>query len=156
MAGPRDFMVNKVSFPLPSPQIFNLDQINTLTTDTLVSDKGWSFFSQKWNELYFMSYLSLTPFIIRLNGYCQPWRFRIWTLSLISWRDIQWSFLSNIARVVLISVLLSVKRFQPTSTIDAASAQRSLPWTNFFHASLTMKLRKPDLIFWCLFICFCQ
>ncbi|KAF3485659.1 hypothetical protein F2Q69_00052001 [Brassica cretica] len=43
MAGPRDFMVNKVSFPLPSPQIFNLDQINTLTTDTLVSDKALTF-----------------------------------------------------------------------------------------------------------------
>uniref|UniRef100_A0A0D3D2A5 NAD-dependent epimerase/dehydratase domain-containing protein n=1 Tax=Brassica oleracea var. oleracea TaxID=109376 RepID=A0A0D3D2A5_BRAOL len=43
MAGPRDFMVNKVSFPLPSPQIFNFDQINTLTTDTLVSDKALTF-----------------------------------------------------------------------------------------------------------------
>ncbi|CAN6868844.1 unnamed protein product [Brassica oleracea] len=43
MAGTRDFMVNKVPFPLPSPQIFNLDQINTLTTDTLVSDKALTF-----------------------------------------------------------------------------------------------------------------
>ncbi|CAN6906860.1 unnamed protein product [Brassica oleracea] len=43
MAGPRDFMVNKVPFPLPSPQIFNLDQINALTTDTLVSDKALTF-----------------------------------------------------------------------------------------------------------------
>ncbi|KAH0916934.1 hypothetical protein HID58_024594, partial [Brassica napus] len=43
MAGPRDFMVNKVPFPLPSPQIFNLDQINALTTDTLVSDEALTF-----------------------------------------------------------------------------------------------------------------
>ncbi|KAL0694078.1 hypothetical protein Bca4012_061258 [Brassica carinata] len=43
MAGPRDFMVNKVPFPLPSPQIFNLDQINALTTDTVVSDKALTF-----------------------------------------------------------------------------------------------------------------
>ncbi|KAH0909339.1 hypothetical protein HID58_032660 [Brassica napus] len=43
MAGPRDFMVNKVQYPLPSPQIFNLDQINALTTDTLVSDKALTF-----------------------------------------------------------------------------------------------------------------
>ncbi|KAG2323614.1 hypothetical protein Bca52824_016827 [Brassica carinata] len=43
MIRPRDFMVNKVPFPLPSPQIFNLDQINALTTDTLVSDKALTF-----------------------------------------------------------------------------------------------------------------
>lgn len=94
-------------------------------------------------------------FIIR-QWLFQPWRFRIWTLSLINWRDIRSSFLSNIARVVLISVLLSVKRYQQTSTIDVASAQRSFPGPIFFMQVSQWKSRKLDLGFWCLFICFCQ
>ncbi|WZZ18637.1 hypothetical protein YC2023_111726 [Brassica napus] len=72
MAGPRDFMVNKVPFPLPSPQIFNLDQINALTTDTLVSDKAvfesHSFVFGQWvfSALTFQD-LDLVPH--KLKGY---------------------------------------------------------------------------------------
>ena len=108
--------------------------------------------SQKWNKFSLHDLFEcLTPLLFRHNGYFQPWLFRIWTLSLINWRGIQSSFLSNIARVVLTSVPLSVKRYQQTSTIDVASAQRSFSWTIFFsHASATMKLRKLDLIFWCV------
>ncbi|XP_010548735.1 PREDICTED: NADH dehydrogenase [ubiquinone] 1 alpha subcomplex subunit 9, mitochondrial [Tarenaya hassleriana] len=43
LASPREVMLNKVPFPLPTPQIFNLDQINALTTDTLVSDNALTF-----------------------------------------------------------------------------------------------------------------
>lgn len=37
---PREIFLNKVPFPLPTPTIFNLDQINALTQDTVVSPDG--------------------------------------------------------------------------------------------------------------------
>ncbi|XP_047310594.1 NADH dehydrogenase [ubiquinone] 1 alpha subcomplex subunit 9, mitochondrial [Impatiens glandulifera] len=37
IATPREIFLNKVPFPLPSPSIFNLDGINALTEDTVVS-----------------------------------------------------------------------------------------------------------------------
>ncbi|KNA24805.1 hypothetical protein SOVF_012110 [Spinacia oleracea] len=40
---PRDILINKVPFPLPSPSIFNLDQIHALYGDTVVSDKALTF-----------------------------------------------------------------------------------------------------------------
>ncbi|XP_010540921.1 PREDICTED: NADH dehydrogenase [ubiquinone] 1 alpha subcomplex subunit 9, mitochondrial [Tarenaya hassleriana] len=43
MASPREVLLNKLPFPLPTPQIFNLDQINALTTDTLVSGNALTF-----------------------------------------------------------------------------------------------------------------
>ncbi|KAL2900309.1 NADH dehydrogenase [ubiquinone] 1 alpha subcomplex subunit 9 mitochondrial [Bienertia sinuspersici] len=39
---PRDMLINKVPFPLPSPAIFNLDQIHA-SVDTVVSDKALTF-----------------------------------------------------------------------------------------------------------------
>lgn len=43
IATPREFLLNKVPFPLPTPDIFNLDQINALTVDTIVSENALTF-----------------------------------------------------------------------------------------------------------------
>uniref|UniRef100_UPI001CB96EA8 NADH dehydrogenase [ubiquinone] 1 alpha subcomplex subunit 9, mitochondrial n=1 Tax=Erigeron canadensis TaxID=72917 RepID=UPI001CB96EA8 len=40
---PRDILLNKVPFPLPSPSIFNLDMINALSSDKLVSEDALTF-----------------------------------------------------------------------------------------------------------------
>lgn len=40
IAMPREFLLNKVPFPLPVPFMFNLDQILALTKDTVVSENG--------------------------------------------------------------------------------------------------------------------
>jgi NADH dehydrogenase (ubiquinone) 1 alpha subcomplex subunit 9 len=37
---PREILLKKVPFPLPNPEIFNLDQILAATTDTVVSENG--------------------------------------------------------------------------------------------------------------------
>lgn len=37
---PREVLLKKVPFPLPNPGIFNLDEINALTSDKIVSDDG--------------------------------------------------------------------------------------------------------------------
>ncbi|XP_020590101.1 NADH dehydrogenase [ubiquinone] 1 alpha subcomplex subunit 9, mitochondrial [Phalaenopsis equestris] len=43
IASPREFLLNKVPFPLPTPVIFNLDHINALTQDTIVSENALTF-----------------------------------------------------------------------------------------------------------------
>ncbi|XP_042375434.1 NADH dehydrogenase [ubiquinone] 1 alpha subcomplex subunit 9, mitochondrial [Zingiber officinale] len=43
IAAPRELLLNKVPFPLPTPGVFNLDQINSLTVNTLVSDNALTF-----------------------------------------------------------------------------------------------------------------
>lgn len=43
VATPREILLNKVPFPLPNPDIFNLDQINALTVDTVVSNNALTF-----------------------------------------------------------------------------------------------------------------
>ncbi|TYK24607.1 NADH dehydrogenase (ubiquinone) 1 alpha subcomplex subunit 9 [Cucumis melo var. makuwa] len=43
IATPREILLNKVPFPLPTPSIFNLDQILALTQDTVVSEKALTF-----------------------------------------------------------------------------------------------------------------
>ncbi|KAG1361430.1 putative Myosin-8 [Cocos nucifera] len=43
LASPREFLLKKVPFPLPNPDIFNLDQINGLTVDTVVSENALTF-----------------------------------------------------------------------------------------------------------------
>ncbi|XP_022954163.1 NADH dehydrogenase [ubiquinone] 1 alpha subcomplex subunit 9, mitochondrial-like [Cucurbita moschata] len=40
---PREILLNKVPFPLPTPSIFNLDQILALTQDTVVSENALTF-----------------------------------------------------------------------------------------------------------------
>ena len=40
IASPREMLLNKLPFPLPTPSNFNLDQINALTVDNLVSENG--------------------------------------------------------------------------------------------------------------------
>lgn len=40
MATPRELILKKVPFPMPTPTIFNLDQIEAFSTDTLVSENG--------------------------------------------------------------------------------------------------------------------
>ncbi|CAI0385912.1 unnamed protein product [Linum tenue] len=42
-AMPREILLNKVPFPLPTPSIFNLDKINAISTDTLVSENALTF-----------------------------------------------------------------------------------------------------------------
>lgn len=43
LATPREIFLNKVPFPLPTPEIFNLDKIQALTTDTVVSENALTF-----------------------------------------------------------------------------------------------------------------
>ncbi|KAG6724510.1 hypothetical protein I3842_03G261200 [Carya illinoinensis] len=43
LAMPREILLNKVPFPLPNPEIFNLDQILALTADTVVSENALTF-----------------------------------------------------------------------------------------------------------------
>ncbi|EEE58042.1 hypothetical protein OsJ_08874 [Oryza sativa Japonica Group] len=43
IASPREMLLNKVPFPLPTPSIFNKDQINAFSVDTLVSDNALTF-----------------------------------------------------------------------------------------------------------------
>ncbi|QCE06791.1 NADH dehydrogenase [ubiquinone] 1 alpha subcomplex subunit 9, mitochondrial [Vigna unguiculata] len=43
LATPREILLNKVPFPLPTPEILNLDKIQALTTDTVVSENALTF-----------------------------------------------------------------------------------------------------------------
>nr|CAB3448334.1 unnamed protein product [Digitaria exilis] len=43
IASPREMLLNKVPFPLPTPSIFNLDQINAFSVDNLVSEDALTF-----------------------------------------------------------------------------------------------------------------
>ncbi|MQM03570.1 hypothetical protein Taro_036359, partial [Colocasia esculenta] len=43
LATPRELLLNKVPFPLPTPNMLNLDEINTLTVDTVVSKDALTF-----------------------------------------------------------------------------------------------------------------
>ncbi|CDP03802.1 unnamed protein product [Coffea canephora] len=43
IAMPREVLLKKVPFPMPTPSIFNLDAIEALTTDTLVSKDALTF-----------------------------------------------------------------------------------------------------------------
>ncbi|KAL0435539.1 UNVERIFIED_CONTAM: NADH dehydrogenase [ubiquinone] 1 alpha subcomplex subunit, mitochondrial [Sesamum radiatum] len=43
IATPREVLLKKVPFPMPTPTIFNLDQIEALSTDTLVSETALKF-----------------------------------------------------------------------------------------------------------------
>ncbi|KAG6787476.1 hypothetical protein POTOM_009116 [Populus tomentosa] len=43
LATPRAVLINKVPFPLPTPNIFNLDEINALTIDSVVSENALTF-----------------------------------------------------------------------------------------------------------------
>ncbi|KAL2470585.1 NADH dehydrogenase [ubiquinone] 1 alpha subcomplex subunit 9 [Abeliophyllum distichum] len=43
IAMPREILLKKVPFPLPTPTIFNLDLIEALSTDTLVSENALTF-----------------------------------------------------------------------------------------------------------------
>ncbi|KAG4120375.1 hypothetical protein ERO13_D11G140000v2 [Gossypium hirsutum] len=43
IAMPREVLLKKVPFPLPNPDIFNLDHINAFATDTVVSENALTF-----------------------------------------------------------------------------------------------------------------
>uniref|UniRef100_A0A7N0TQ46 Uncharacterized protein n=1 Tax=Kalanchoe fedtschenkoi TaxID=63787 RepID=A0A7N0TQ46_KALFE len=43
IATPRELFINKLPFPLPTPEMINLDEINSLTQDTLVSENALTF-----------------------------------------------------------------------------------------------------------------
>lgn len=40
LAMPREILLNKVPFPLPKPEMLNLDHFHAFTTDTVVSENG--------------------------------------------------------------------------------------------------------------------
>ncbi|KAK4273003.1 hypothetical protein QN277_021479 [Acacia crassicarpa] len=44
LAAPREMFLKKVPFPLPNPNIFNLDQILASTTDNVVSENALTFY----------------------------------------------------------------------------------------------------------------
>ncbi|KAK6164407.1 hypothetical protein DH2020_001271 [Rehmannia glutinosa] len=68
IATPRELLLKKVPFPMPVPTIFNLDQIEALSTDTLVSENGASHRSMNITVFYNFSslyiFLSLTDNVI--------------------------------------------------------------------------------------------
>uniref|UniRef100_A0A7N0UBF1 NAD-dependent epimerase/dehydratase domain-containing protein n=1 Tax=Kalanchoe fedtschenkoi TaxID=63787 RepID=A0A7N0UBF1_KALFE len=43
IATPRELLINKLPFPLPTPEMINLDEINSLTQDTVVSENALTF-----------------------------------------------------------------------------------------------------------------
>ncbi|MCI16356.1 NADH dehydrogenase (ubiquinone) iron-sulfur protein, partial [Trifolium medium] len=43
LATPRELFLNKVPFPLPKPEMFNLDQIHAFAKDTVVSENALTF-----------------------------------------------------------------------------------------------------------------
>lgn len=43
LATPRELFLNKVPFPLPKPEMFNLDQIHAFANDTVVSENALTF-----------------------------------------------------------------------------------------------------------------
>ncbi|XP_057963986.1 NADH dehydrogenase [ubiquinone] 1 alpha subcomplex subunit 9, mitochondrial [Malania oleifera] len=43
LASPREILLKKIPFPLPTPDIFNLDQINAFSMDTVVSENALTF-----------------------------------------------------------------------------------------------------------------
>jgi hypothetical protein len=51
IATPRELLLNKVPFPLPTPSNFNLDQINALSVDNLVSEDGKATAHKQYNGL---------------------------------------------------------------------------------------------------------
>lgn len=65
LATPREILLNKVPFPLPVPEILNLDKIQALTTDTVVSENGKFlyliirsfFFSRHYRTVSLMSHI---------------------------------------------------------------------------------------------------
>lgn len=111
LATPREILLNKVPFPLPVPEILNLDKIQALTTDTVVSENGKFlyliirsfFFSRDIIELC----LLCPTFFVWWN--LQLWLSMILELFLTSWRDTLLSFLSHIGKEAHNLVLLSVK-----------------------------------------------
>jgi hypothetical protein len=60
IASPREMLLNKVPFPLPTPSIFNLDQINAFSVDNLVSKDGEDLISSI--EFYFIHCILLILF----------------------------------------------------------------------------------------------
>jgi hypothetical protein len=61
IATPRELLLNKVPFPLPTPSNFNLDQINALSVDNLVSENGKDTAHKQWSSFRY-SYRLLTLF----------------------------------------------------------------------------------------------
>ncbi|CAM8924837.1 unnamed protein product [Rhodiola kirilowii] len=43
IATPRELLINKLPFPLPTPEMINLDEINSLAQDTIVSENALTF-----------------------------------------------------------------------------------------------------------------
>jgi hypothetical protein len=56
IATPRELLLNKVPFPLPTPSNFNLDQINALSVDNLVSEDGKATAHKQYNGLIFVTH----------------------------------------------------------------------------------------------------
>lgn len=130
IASPREILLNKVPCPLPVPEIFNLDQLNALSVDTVVSENGqcWkahvvsSFFYPLVICLFCASKTSVlqlpyaSAFFFPFWCTWQLWNLLIWELYHIRLKVTPLSFLSNIAKVGQISVQRSVKESLPMLT----------------------------------------
>lgn len=57
IASPREFLLNKLPFPLPTPAIFNLDHINALTLDTVVSKNGLYHWKEKSMIIFYCKFI---------------------------------------------------------------------------------------------------
>lgn len=139
---PREILLKKVPFPLPNPEIFNLDQILAATTDTVVSENGEFKFSL-WLVIFSFS-LSVTLFYHLSWFLCwdlQLWLSMILILRLISWKDTLLSFLSNTVRVVPNLVLQSVKK-------SLLILGHEVLWIFFFSFFLFQMLSLPCLRHW--------
>lgn len=113
LATPREILLNKVPFPLPTPEILNLDKIQALTTDTIVSENG-KFLNSITRSAFLVpryyrtvSYVACPTFFVWWN--LQLWLSMILELFLISLRDTLLSFLSHIGKEAHNLVLQSVK-----------------------------------------------
>lgn len=109
IATPRELLLKKVPFPLPNPDIFNLDQINSFTVDTIVSDNGslLKLLRKSCSMKIVISLLSsdtllfLFPFQLSLSVTLES--------SHINWRATLLNFSSLTGRVGQILVPLSVR-----------------------------------------------
>ena len=74
LATPREILLKKVPFPLPNPDIFNLDQILALSADNVVSENGNSsnFFILVFldSEALFIYLFSSYVSFFFPNGFC--------------------------------------------------------------------------------------
>lgn len=111
LATPREMFLKKVPFPLPNPNIFNLDQIVASTKDNVVSENGnLSYIFMSLPPLFLdLLWLKVPTLFILLPWHLQLWLSMILELPLISWKGIRLSIFIHTVKEAHNLVLLSVK-----------------------------------------------